>query len=67
MKKPENDYEALVLGLQLALTAPDDDKADEIVREVESMIARSDLSEIDVARAKREADKWFNETRKTHD
>ena len=67
MKKPENDYEALVLGLQLALTAPDDDRADEVLREVESMISRSDLTEIDVARAKREADKWFNETRNTHE
>ena len=67
MKKPENDYEALVLGLQLALTAPDDDKAEEIVREVESMISRSDLSEIDVARAKREANAWWKQTRETYE
>lgn len=67
MKKPENDYEALVLGLQLALTAPDDEKAEEIVREVETMIARSDLSEIDVARAKREADEWWKQTRETYE
>ena len=44
---------ALVLALQLAITAPDDDKAQECVKHAEQLA--QGFSEIDVERAKRQA------------
>ncbi len=51
MQEPTNDYEAVVLALRLAITAPDDEKADECVKIAQSF----GLSEFEVERAKKEA------------
>ena len=48
MKTPQNDYEATVLALHLALTAPDQDKADRCV----NIAASFGLSEAEMERAK---------------
>ena len=53
--KPTNDYEALVLALTLAINAPDDAKAAQCVDMAESIAAN--LSELDVQRAKNQAQK----------
>ena len=48
--EPQNDFEAAVLALRLAITAPDDERANECVQ-----IARGlGLSELEMARAKKE-------------
>jgi hypothetical protein len=52
-KSPSNDFDALVLALQLAITAPDDAKAQECVNHAEQLA--QGFSEIDVERAKRQA------------
>jgi hypothetical protein len=57
--KPRNDYEALVLALQLAVSAPTDEKAKETVALAESLAAT--LTELEVARAKRQAEKNIKE------
>ena len=53
MEPPDNDYDALVLALRLAINAPDDDRAQECANMVEEIALR--LSEFDVERAKKEA------------
>jgi|TARA_B110001469_G_scaffold88635_1_gene84098 hypothetical protein len=53
MKKPTNDYEALVLALTLGITATDDDKARQCSEMAIEISNR--LSDFDVARAKKEA------------
>ena len=53
MKKPANDYEALVLALRLAITAPNDEKSKECLSMAEGFASK--LSELEVERAKREA------------
>tara|TARA_R100001377_G_scaffold78729_1_gene56594 strand:- start:251 stop:526 length:276 start_codon:yes stop_codon:yes gene_type:complete len=52
--KFSNEYNALVSALTLAITAPDDDKAAQCV-EIAEQIAVN-MSEIEVERAKREAE-----------
>ena len=49
----ENDYDALVMALRLAITAPTDDDAQKAVDLAIGFAAN--LSEFDVARAKKEA------------
>ena len=49
----DNDYEALVMALRLAITAPNDDAAQKAV-DLAIGFAQN-LSEFDVARAKKEA------------
>lgn len=53
MTKPTSDYEALVLALQLAITAPTEERAAECVSMAEDLAAN--LTELEVARAKKEA------------
>ena len=52
-KSPSNHFDALVLALQLALTATDGDKVQECIKHAEQLA--QGLSEIDVERAKRQA------------
>ena len=52
-KPLETDYDALVMALALALTAPSDEKAMEVAAQAE-LVARS-LTPEDVTRAKTEA------------
>lgn len=47
--------EAVTQALVLAATAPTDAMADEVVKMAEAIIASTPLSEIDVARAKKDA------------
>ena len=49
----DNDYEALVMALRLAITAPDEDAVQKAV-DLAIRFAEN-LSEFDVARAKKEA------------
>ena len=49
MNKPTNDYEALCLALELAVTAPTDEKSAQALEMAEDMQSR--LTEIDVRRA----------------
>ena len=53
MEQIANDYDALVMALALALTAPSDEKAMEVAAQAE-LVARS-LTPEDVTRAKVEA------------
>lgn len=56
MNTPRNDYEALVLALELALTAPDgkEMEAKEAVQFAEELA--STMDEVSVERAKKEAE-----------
>ena len=54
-----SDYEALVMGLVLAVTAPTMDLSMEVVDMAESIAARLPLA--DVERAKREAEQVLKE------
>ncbi len=49
MNKARNDYEALCLALELAVTAPTDEKSAQALEMAEDMQSR--LTEIDVRRA----------------
>ena len=49
MTKPTNDYEALCLALELAVTAPDEEKVSKALEMAEW--AQSRMNEIDVRRA----------------
>jgi hypothetical protein len=51
MNNPKNDYEALVLALRLAITAPTEKKA----RECLEIARQLDVSELEVERAKKAA------------
>lgn len=53
MNEPQNNYEALVLALKLAIDAPSDEKRDECVAIAENLA--DGLTELELARAKREA------------
>jgi len=53
MNTPTNPYDALVLALTLAITAPDDAKADECANMAEQIAAN--LSELEVKRAQKDA------------
>lgn len=51
--KPSNDYEALVLALTLAVSAPSDEQAKKCIEMAETI--SGGLSEIEVERAKKQA------------
>ena len=53
--KPKNDYEALVLALRLAVTAPTEEKSKQCLAMAEEFASK--LNDLEVARAKREAEK----------
>mgnify|MGYP003132300392 CR=1 FL=1 len=53
--KPKNDYEALVLALTLSVTAVNEEKSQKALTMAEEFAAK--LSELEVERAKREAEK----------
>lgn len=53
--KISNDYDALVMALTLAITAPNEDKAAQCVEMAENIA--SGMSELEVERAKKEAQK----------
>ena len=55
-----NHYEALLSGLVLAVTAPTDDKAQEVVEMCE--VIASHLSEHEIRRARNEAEQILRET-----
>ena len=57
--KLSNNYDALVSALTLAITAPTDAKADQCIEIAEQMA--TGMSEIEVSRAKREAEQNANE------
>lgn len=57
MQEPTNEYEAVVLALRLAITAPSEEKADECVKIAQSF----GLSEFEVERAKKEAVRQIEE------
>ena len=57
MEEPQNNYEALVLGLKLAITAPSEQKAKECLK----MVSMLDVSELEIERAKKEAVKQIEE------
>jgi len=52
-KAPTNQFDALVLALKLAISAPDQAKAQECIKHAEELT--QGLSEIEVERAKRQA------------
>jgi len=58
MTEPENDFQAMVLALRLAITAPTEDQASECLKIAETL----DLSELEVGRAKREALRQIEES-----
>ena len=49
MNKPTNDYEALCLALELAVTAPNEEKSAQALEMAEDMQSR--MTEIEVRRA----------------
>jgi hypothetical protein len=49
MNKPTNDFEALCLALELAVTAPNEEKSAQAITMAEEMQSR--LTEIEVRRA----------------
>jgi hypothetical protein len=51
MQEPRNDYEALVLALRLAITAPTDEQAQECL----AIVERLDVSELEIECAKKAA------------
>jgi hypothetical protein len=57
--KLSNNYDALVSALTLAITAPTDEKAAQCIEIAEQMA--TGMSEIEVSRAKREAEQNANE------
>ena len=54
MNKPTNDYEALVLALNLGITADTDEQFNRALAMAESFAAK--LTDIEVARAKKEVE-----------
>ena len=54
MNKPTNDYEALVLALNLGITADTDEQFNRALSMAESFAAK--LTDIEVARAKKEVE-----------
>lgn len=60
MDKPKNDTEALALALMLAVTAPDDDKMHRAIGLADKIAAG--MPELEVARAKKLAEKLIDET-----
>ena len=54
MNKPTNDYEALVLALNLGITADTDEQFNRALQMAESFAVK--LTDIEVARAKKEVE-----------
>ena len=59
MKKPNDNYSALVLALELAVTAPTQDKSTQLLAMAEELA--DIMSEVEVMRAKQEAEKNLEE------
>ena len=59
MKKPESQFDALVTALELAVTARTEEKAQQCVEIAENLA--TGLSEIDVERAKKQAEQSLEE------
>jgi len=55
MKKPTDNYSALVLALELAVTAPTQTKSEQLLAMAEELA--DIMSEVEVMRAKQEAEK----------
>tara|TARA_R110002073_G_scaffold221036_2_gene381205 strand:+ start:485 stop:670 length:186 start_codon:yes stop_codon:yes gene_type:complete len=55
MKKPNDNYSALVLALELAVTAPTQTKSEQLLAMAEELA--DIMSEVEVMRAKQEAEK----------
>jgi hypothetical protein len=55
MKKPNDNYSALVLALELAVTAPTQDKSTQLLAIAEDLAGI--MSDVEVLRAQREAEK----------
>jgi hypothetical protein len=51
MKEPKNDYEALLLALRLAITAPTEEQS----RECLALAGQLNISELEIERAKKGA------------
>lgn len=51
MTEPKTDYEALVLGLTLAITVPTEEKAQECVRMAAEIAQRLTPEEVEAAKA----------------
>ena len=60
METPQNNYDALVLALGLAVTAPNEDKSKEVTA-VAELIA-SQMEPLEIARAKRQVEKKLEES-----
>lgn len=58
MKEPKNVYEAYKLGLELAITAPTDEKSEKAKKLAASL--EKSLTEIEIARAKKEVQKLLD-------
>jgi len=65
MNKPTNDYEALCLALELAVTAPNEEKSAQALEMAEGFA--SNLTEIEVGRAKRQAEQTLSNPPKEND
>lgn len=59
MKKPTDNYSALVLALELAVTAPTQTKSEQLLAMAEELA--DIMSEVEVMRAKQEAEKNLEE------
>ena len=55
MKKPNDNYSALVLALELAVTAPTQTKSEQLLAMAEELA--DIMSEVEVLRAQKEAEK----------
>lgn len=55
MKTPTNDYEAFVLALELAVSAPTDEQSQKALEMAESIAPN--LTDIEIARAKKQVEK----------
>ena len=59
MKEPTDNYSALVLALELAVTAPTQTKSEQLLEMAEELA--DIMSEVEVMRAKHEAEKNLEE------
>jgi len=59
MKEPTDNYSALVLALELAVTAPTQTKSEQLLAMAEELA--DIMSEVEVMRAKQEAEKNLEE------
>ena len=61
METPQNNYDALVLALELAVTAPNEDASNWVTATAE--LIASQMEPLEVARAKRQVEKKLEEGR----